>query len=356
MSKVIVALFALLSATTAATSSRAQDFFAGKTLTLLVNYDAGGPTDTEARVLARHIGKHLAGNPVVVVQNMGGAAGLVGAKYLGEIAPRNGLTMGYLTAAAHRYFANPEQFKADFRTYEFIALVPSGRIHYMRADVQPGLRQAVDLAKAQNLVVGGLGPDAPKDMSMRLTLDMLGVRYKYVTGYNSSAQAFLALQRGEISYYADSPPDYNGKAVPLVEKGVLLPAFFDPGFDGRDFSVPKQMKDLPVLAFPDFYRAVRGKDPEGPLWEAYKTMLMVGGSMYRLLALPPGAPAEVRDALRRAVLDLNNDPDYLAEARRTMGESPEYVSSSDLNEDVRKALSLDPQMRKFMQDYSKGAH
>jgi tripartite-type tricarboxylate transporter receptor subunit TctC len=353
MSKLIAAITAALALAASATVALAQGFYAGKTLTILVNYDAGGPTDTEARVLGRHISKHLAGAPGVIVQNMGGAAGLVGAKYLGEIAPRNGLTMGYLTAAAHRYFTNPDQFKPDFRTYQFIALVPSGRIHYMRADVKPGLKQSTDLIKAQNLIVGGLGPDAPKDMSMRLTLDMLGVKYKYVTGYNSSAQAFLALQRGEISYYADSPADYLGKAAPLVEQGVLLPAFFDPGYDGKTFSVPKQMRDLQMQPFQEFYRAVRGRDPEGPLWEAYKTMLMVGGSMYRLLALPPGAPDEARDALRKAVLELNDDADYIAEARKTMGESPEYVSSPDLNEVVQRGLSLDPQMRKLMQDYGK---
>jgi tripartite-type tricarboxylate transporter receptor subunit TctC len=356
MPKLFVTFLAGVAVVASATGALAQGFFAGKTLTILVNYDAGGPTDIEARVLGRHLGKHLAGNPGVVIQNMGGAAGLVGAKYLGEIAPRNGLMMGYLTAAAHRYVANPDQFKIDFRTYEFVALVPSGRIHYMRADVAPGLKQATDLVKAQNLIVGGLGPDAPKDMSMRLTLDMLGVKYKYVTGYNSSAQAFLALQRGEISYYADSPPDYNTKVVPLVQKGVLLPAFFDPGFDGNRFSVPKQMRDLPVQPFQEFYRTVRGRDPDGPLWDAYKSMLMVDGSMYRLLALPPGAPAEARDALREAVLALNSDPDYIAEARKTMGESPEYVSTPDLNETVRKGLTIDPKMRAFMQEYEKGGH
>ena len=65
--------------------SQAPDFYAGKRLTVLVNYDAGGPTDIEARVLARHLGRNIAGNPAVIVQNMGGAAGLIGTKYLGEI-------------------------------------------------------------------------------------------------------------------------------------------------------------------------------------------------------------------------------------------------------------------------------
>jgi tripartite-type tricarboxylate transporter receptor subunit TctC len=354
MLKLVSTVLALMASACLATVARAQGFFAGKTLTILVNYDAGGPTDLEARVLARHLAAHLPGKPTIIVQNMGGAAGLVGTKWLGEIAPRDGLMMGYLTAATQRYVANPEQFKVDFRTYEFVALVPSGRIHYMRADVQPGLKTSADLLKAQNLVVGGLGPDAPKDMSMRMTLDMLGVKYKYVTGYNSSAQAFLALQRGEISYYADSPPDYNSKVAPLVQQGVLLPAFFDPGFDGKTFTVPKQMKDLPFQPFQEFYKSVKGKLPEGPLWEGYKTMLTVNGAMYRLLALPPGAPAEARDALRKAVLALNDDPDYIAEARKTMGESPEYVSSPDLNDLVQKGLSISPQMRTFMQDFGKG--
>ena len=121
-----------------ASPAAAQTFYAGKTLSILVNYDAGGPTDIEARVLARHLGKHIPGNPDIIVRNMGGAAGLVGAKWLGEVAARDGLTAGYLTAATQRYVANPEKFNVDFRTYEFITIVPSGRIHFMRSDVKPG--------------------------------------------------------------------------------------------------------------------------------------------------------------------------------------------------------------------------
>src|SRR5689334_2036254 len=220
-----------------ASSANAQNFYAGKQITLLVNYDAGGPTDIEARVFARHIGRHIAGNPNIIVQNMGGAAGLIGAKYLGEVAAKDGLTIGYLTGATQRYVSNPERFAVDFRTYEFVAVVPSGRIHFMRTDVKPGIKTAADLVKAENLVVGGLGREGPKDMSMRLTLDMLGVPFKYVTGYNSSAQAMLAMARNEISFHADSPPSYATKVAPLVQKGELIVPYYDPGYDGAEFSV-----------------------------------------------------------------------------------------------------------------------
>ncbi len=345
------AIFILLGAAQAA----AQNFYAGKQISILVNYDAGGPTDIEARALARHLAKHLPGNPGVIVQNMGGAAGLVGAKYLGEVAPRDGLMIGYLTAATQRYVANPEKFNVDFRTYEFIAIVPSGRIHFMRADVKPGVRNAADILKTRDIVMGGLGLDAPKDLAMRLTLDMLGVPYKYVTGYNSSAQAQLALQRDEISYYADSPPVYSTRIEPMVKSGLLTSVFYDPGYDGATFSVPRQMKGLPILPFHEFFQQARGAPPQGQLWEAYKSLLTVNGAMYRLIALPPGAPKPAIDALRQAVLQLNDDKAYQEDAQRTMGDAPEYISSATLNDEVRKGLSIDPVLKKFMEDYIKQA-
>jgi len=252
----IVCLAGLLLAVTA-TDVAGQGFYAGKQLTILVNYDAGGPTDVEARVFARHIGRHLAGNPTIIVQNMGGAAGLIGTKYLGEVAPKDGTMLGYLTAATQRYVANPERFNVDFRTYEFVAVIPSGRIHFMRTDVRPGIKTATDLVKAEDLVVGGLGRDAPKDIAMRLTLDMLGVPYRYVTGYNSSAHAMLAIQRNEISYHAESPPIYFPKIEPMVKAGELITTFYDPGYNGVEFSVPKQMKGLPIQPFHEFYKSIK---------------------------------------------------------------------------------------------------
>lgn len=344
----VISLFAA-----ATTDAGAQGFYAGKQLTVLVNYDAGGPTDIEARVFARHIGRHIAGAPHVIVQNMGGAAGLIGAKYLGEVAPKDGSMLGYFTGSTQRYVSNPERFMVDFRTYEFIAVIPSGRIHFMRSDVKPGIRSATDIVKAQGLVVGGLGREQPKDMAMRLTLDMLGVPFKYVTGYNSSSHAMLAMQRGEISYFADSPPIYVTKVEPLVQSGELITTYYDPGYDGIEFNIPKQMKGLPILPFHELYKNLKGTLPSGPLWESYLSLLAVNGTMYRLIAMPPGAPQDAIAALRQAVLRLNQDRVYLEEARKTMGEAPEYVSSTSLNDQVRKGLSIKPEIKAFMQDYVK---
>jgi tripartite-type tricarboxylate transporter receptor subunit TctC len=223
----------------------------------------------------------------------------------------------------------------------------------MRSDVRPGMKTAADLVKAENLVVGGLGRDAPKDMSMRLTLDMLGVPYHYVTGYNSSAQAMLAMQRNEISYHADSPPIYATKVEPLVKSGDLVTTYYDPGFNGTEFSVPKQMKGLPILPFHELYKKLKGGLPTSPLWDAYLSLLTVNGTMYRLVAMPPGTPQAAVAELRQAVLKLNDDKAYIEEAQKTMGEAPEYVSNANLDAEVRNGLSIAPETKSFMQEYVK---
>ena len=332
-----------------------QPFYAGKQLTILVNYDAGGPTDIEARLLSRHLGRHIAGNPRINVQNMAGAAGMVATKYLGEVASRDGKMLGYFTGATQRHVSIPERFNVDFFSYEFIAVVPHSRIHFIRTDVWPGIKRAADVVKGENIIVGGLGPQQPKDMAMRLTLDMLGARYSYVTSYNSSAHGFNALLRGEINFYADSPTLYKTKVAPEVKAGKLIPVFYDPGFDGKDFSVPAAMKDHAILPFHEFYRSIKGGMPSGELWEAYKSLLLVNGSMYRMLALPPGSPHDAVDALRAAVVKVAADKAYIAEANKLVGDVPRYVTNPRLKDDVRAAVSINPATKAFMDAYAKRA-
>jgi len=187
-----------------------EPFYKGKQLTLLINFAAGGPTDIEGRLLAKHIAKHIDGHPAVIVENKDGAAGMVGAAYLGEIGPRDGTMFGYFTGTAWAYLIDPAKFRADLRNYEFVGYQPGTTVYYMRADVPPGMKAATDIMKAQGLIMGGLGADSSKDLLQRLTFDMLGLKYRYVTGYRSSSTARLALENGEINMHSESTPSYFG--------------------------------------------------------------------------------------------------------------------------------------------------
>ena len=98
------------------TNARADEpFYKGKRLTLLINFAIGGPADVEGRLFAKYIGRHIAGNPNVVVQNMDGAGGIVGAKYLGELAPKDGTMVGYFTGTGFMYTLDPARFGLDFK-------------------------------------------------------------------------------------------------------------------------------------------------------------------------------------------------------------------------------------------------
>ena len=335
----------------------AQDpFYKGKRLTVLVNFDAGSATDIEGRVFARHFAKHIDGQPQVIVQNIAGAGGNNGTQYLGEVAPKDGTTLGYLTGSAWNFASQPN-LRADFRDYEFIGFQGGTVVYYVRTDVPPGIKQPADLLKAQGLVSGGIAATTGRDLAIRLVLDILGVPFRHVSGYRSGERVRLALQRSEVHFYADTTPGYRGSVEPtMVKEGSVLPLFVDPMWDGRTFSNSKQVEGLPLEPYQEFYKRVKGAMPTGVKWDAYLSLVTLNGTMQRLFALPPGAPPAAVAALRAALVRLGNDKAYAEDALKTMGYVPEYEAGPETSEKVRAALTVRPEVRSFVVDYIKAAN
>jgi tripartite-type tricarboxylate transporter receptor subunit TctC len=330
-------------------------YYKGKRLTVLINFTAGGPTDIEGRLFAKHLADHVESHPQVIVQNMDGAGGMIGAGWLGEVAPKDGTMLGYFTGTTWRYANDPERFRTDFRTYEFLAYQGGSTVYYARRDVAPGLAEPTDIAKAQGLVAGGLGAENAKDLLIRLTLDMLGVPYRYVTPFPGSQAARLALLRNEISFYSESPPSYRAAIAPLVRDGTVLPLFFDPEWNGERLSISKQVEGLPLLPFQELYRKIKGAPPAGELWDSYLAILSINSAIQRTVVLPPNAPPPAVAALRDAIEALNHDPAYAEEAMQTLGFAPEWIAGPETNAQVRRSLSITPAMRAFIASYVKAA-
>jgi tripartite-type tricarboxylate transporter receptor subunit TctC len=349
----LVAGCAFLSLSVAASASFAADaFYKGKRLTIMINYAAGGPADIEGRLFAKHFIKHIEGQPNYIIQNIDGAGGVVGAKYLGEVAPKDGSILGALTGAAWLYVSNADKWPVSFRNYEFVARQASTTIHFVRTDVKPGMRVPADIVKAKGLVAGGLVADGSKDLRMRLGLDMLGVPFKYVTGYRSSATARIAVQRDEINFFSESPPTYRTGVVPqLVEPGLAIPVWWDEIVDPAPKS--KQMEGLTIPTFLELYRETKGGAPSGELWDAYRTLYAMNSSLLRLLVLPPGAPRGAIEALSKAVAGLANDPDYEAESMSLLGYVPEYVTAPDMTQQVRAMMTVSPEMLDYIGKYTR---
>ncbi len=351
--RAFVALCAMLAFTSP--QARADDpFYKGKRLTILINFAAGGPTDIEGRLFAKHLARTIEGQPNIVIQNMDGAGGIVGAKYLGEVAPRDGTMAGYFTGTAFMYALDPERFRVDFKTYEFVATQPGTTVHFARTDVPPGLKEPTDIVKAKGLIVGGLSVDTPKDLRLRLGMDMLGIPFKYVTGYRSSPAARLAFQRGEINFFSESPPSYRGVVEPsLVQTGQAIPIFYDPGFDGQKFFVPQAVEGLAVPPFHELYQKIKGAMPSGQLWDIYKAIIGADGIIQRLIVMPPGAPPAAITALRAAITAVNGDKAYAEEAQKSFSFVPQWEAVPDTPKVAQAALTVRPEVRAFLADYMK---
>src|SRR5204862_8187859 len=148
MIRAVLTSFGLIGIAAAVPCSAQAQFYKGKTITMIVNYPAGGPTDLEGRIVALHLPGHIPGNPTVVVKNVGGAGGLIGSNHLGESAP-NGETIGFFTLDVPGQLVGASSLRTPYSDFVLVAGVESPLVVYIRKDTPPGINVPADLMKAQ---------------------------------------------------------------------------------------------------------------------------------------------------------------------------------------------------------------
>jgi tripartite-type tricarboxylate transporter receptor subunit TctC len=345
-----VAVLALILLTKALPAAE-RPYYQGKNVTFLINYAAGGPTDIEGRIVARHVARHIPGNPAVVVQNMAGAGGVTGINFLGEVAKRDGLTVGYFTGVYnHQMMKNPS-LRIDLMQVPYIASVGSVTVCYIRSDVPPGIKKPTDIAKADRFRAGGLSFDSNKDLRFRLAFDILGLKYDYVTGYNSSSDARLAVQRNEIQYHDENIPGYRGVVEPqMVKTGMVVPLYYHDVVkpDGTMGKSP----DYPELnSFTEIFTQINGKAPTGIKYEVLKAANMASQNLSRVAILPPNSPKDAILAMRQAFTSLSRDEEFIAEAKKVMRFHPRFDVGEEGERLRDKVLKAPNEVIEFVRKY-----
>ena len=334
---------------TGAANAQTSDFYRGKTISFVVNYSSGGPTDTEARLLARHLPKHIPGTPVMVVRNMGGAGGLIGVNWLGQVASDDGLTVGYMTGMVGAQAHGTSALKVDVRKFHFIASTEGNTVSYVRTDV--GVRKPEDILTKKNFWIGGLTPDNDKDLRMRVELDLLGIPYRYISGYPGAAEARLALERGEIQFTSESMPTYRASIEPsLVKTGVVAPVWYDTQADASDRAHP-DAEGIDAMPYDYFYRKVKGEPAKNDMWRMHQLLQEIGTTFQRTIVFPQGAPKEAIDIWRDAILKTSQDPDYRADAMKTMQYVPRFLTGARTEQIFRETMQVDDGLKAFIHDY-----
>ncbi len=278
-----------------------SDFFAGKVINLVIASGEGG-YDLYGRLVSRHLGKHIPGNPRIVAQTMPGAGGLQGANHVYNIAPRDGATIGLIRRnAIIAHITNPSGVRFDIAKMNWLGnLIPEMPVAIAWHDAKA---KTFDELRRSELIVGGTGPASVHETSARLFNALLGTKYRIVGGYKGSGDLDLAMERGETQGIAyDSWSGVKLRKGDWIRRG-LIHVTLSYGLDRNP--------DLPDAPFAlDHAR----DDDDKRLMQLY----FAQDAVARPMIAPPGVPADRLAALRAAFMALGADPEFLADAEKSM--------------------------------------
>lgn len=324
----------------------AQTSYEGEQVTLLINYGAGGSTDVEGRLIANHLGKHIPGNPDIIVQNMPGGGGNIGSNYLGTSAKADGMTVGFFTWNPIDQIIDAPGLMIKYNDFDFVAGISQPTIFYMRKDVEPGVETPEDLLKTSGFKAGSLSPTIHQTVRTRLALDILEVPFNLVSGYKGLKDVATAVLQDEVQLSNGSLTSYSSAIIPmLIEPGLATPLFhFDVEKDGA-FHPDPLLDQYNTVTFLDLYRAKHGADamPSGENWEALRLINNIMEAMYRSVFMPPNSPDDAVEIMRAAFQALSEDPDFIADYAKTVGIEPRMTVGDTGQEIINELGDLSPE-------------
>ena len=308
----------------------ADEFYQGKTVRIVVGFPAGGGYDTYTRAIARHMPKHIAGNPRMVVENMVGAGSLIAGNYVYEKAKRDGLVIGNWNSAFTLYQAlGDPAVKINAQKVGWIGAPSKGSPH-CSIMAFTGFKTFEDVLASPKPIVMGANRagstyhDLPKLLNM-----IVGTKFDVITGYGGTADIRLAMQRKEVdgACWGWESARVTGRAL-LDAKGEdkLIPILNHRRWEDRD------VRDVPLTR--DVLREKAGEEAVRlyDVWSGHY-------EFQRPLAVPPGTPKERLVMLRRAFANTMKDPEFLAEATKAKLEL-DYTSGEEIEETVEKILAI----------------
>ena len=289
---------ALLSLASVGFAQEPADFYRGKTITLVVSTSSGGDYDTRARLLARHMTRHIPGAPKFVVQNMPGAGGLRGANWLYNVAAQDGTAL----AALQQQIPLSQLFKKsgvefDMSKLHFIGNTSASQIVVMSWSASP-IKSFADVFNKEFIVGGTGGGSASVQMPLMLNA-LLGAKFKVVPGYPGGSEIYLAMERGEIAGrvtqswagWKSQKPDWiaERKIISLAQGGRKRHA---------------DLAQTPLLA--DFARSAQDRQ--------LIQFMLSSDEVARPIIAAQGTPPDRVSILRGAFMATMQDPDFQADA------------------------------------------
>ena len=283
-----------------ATPAAAQDFYAGKQITLICGAAVGGGYDALSRLLARHLGKHIPGNPTIIVQNMPAAGSLVAVNHIYSAAPKDGTVIsliqrGMLTIK----LINPGQTRFEVEKLNWVGSL-ADEVGVAFAWHTAAHKTAKDLFEKELIVGGHAGVDP--ELTPRLYNAVLGTKFKIILGYNGTADIGLAIERGEVAGIGDWSWSSLKKQKPDWIRDKKITVLLQSGLKNNP-----ELPDVPNAL--DFAKTPSDRK----ILELFFTQKTAA----RPVIAPPGIPADRLAILRTAFAALAKDREFLADAEKS---------------------------------------
>ena len=311
-----------------------ENFYKGKTIRMIVGTSAGGGFDTYTRTIARHFGKHVPGQPAIVVENMAGAGHLIAANHMYQVAKPDGLTIGHFHGGWFLYqvFKRPG-IEFDAAKFEFLGspIKESRACAFTKASGITSVERW--LASKTPVKVGGIGGGAPDDIAHMLAATT-ALPIQLVAGYKGTSEIRLAAEGGELAggcWTWDSIRSTWSKAIQSGEAIVVLQA------------VSKPHPELPNVPLAQSLAKT----------EEARQLIQAGiqepADYYRPYVAPPRTPKARVETLRQAFDATMKDPEFLADAQKAKLDI-EPITGNELANIVGKLFKLSPAMAGKLND------
>jgi tripartite-type tricarboxylate transporter receptor subunit TctC len=312
------------------TSSFAQEpFYKDKVIRIIVATAAGGGYDLYTRTMARHMRKHIPGEPTIAVENMPGAGHLIGANHVYRVAKPDGLTMGHFigTLFLQQLLGKPG-VEFDALKYNFIG-VPAQDNYMIGLSNTTGI-SSVDqwLASKTVIKIGGIGSGSATDDIPKILAATIGLPLQVVAGYKGTSEVRLAFNSGEVQGICNAWESFKStwrKELDAKEVALVLQA------------IPTRHREVPNVPLAiDYAKTDEAK-------KMIRSVVHTIAPTVRPYVLPPGTPKDRVEILRRAFMSTMKDPEFLAEADKAkLDINP--LDGATLETNVKEVFNLDPML------------
>jgi tripartite-type tricarboxylate transporter receptor subunit TctC len=317
------------------------DFYRGKTVRIIVGFSAGGGYDQYSRVIARHLSKHIPGNPAVIVENMAGAGSIIAANHTYNAAPKDGTVIGNISGpiVLEQLFGN-SAVQFDMGKFRYLA-VPVSETYLMITTRKPGVTRFDEIigTKGKQLTIGAI-PGSTVEHAPILVRDILGANLKVVAGYKGTADVRLAIDGGEVDGFFNTWTSSKITSYEKIKNGewVLLAQLTDKPI--KDLIVPN-VPAIPAIAKTDEQRLILKYGTSTP------------NEFGKVYVLPSGVPADRAQALENGLARTFTDKDFLADANKAKLEI-DPILGQDIHKLVSEFLGMSPDLRAKLQSAMKG--